>query len=473
MKKYLLFTIILILSTLAVSAEDFDVEITPDSMDIYLEESAEFEISITNNLKSIQNFRVYSSEIEWDVPAIDVKIYPESEVVEKLVISPTKYVTLDRLSKGVTIKVRREEPEELVEKVVYINIKSPGQAISEYLPSVRMTYEMADTIDPKDPITIKVTLENQNILNLTDLMINIRSDIPIFNTKQNVQLKPLETKDVEFKYNLDPLQAPGSYKLYFELFKGDKIIEITEPKVIEVGKISHDLLEEIKKETAFFKTVVEAKYTSSSNVKEIKKIKIPINWVKGLFTETMPESEELKEDGKKYLAVNLELNPGESKTVYITTDYRPVFYAIVTILFIVLLFYITKSPVNIRKGIAEIKKEEGGISSLKIMLQIKSISKKPIKHVDIIDNIPSIAELHREFIPGTLKPTKIQKHPKKGSILTWNIGEMGPKEERIISYNIKSKLSILGSFKLPRAKIIIKSKGKEKHVYSNIVGIEV
>ena len=67
----------------------------------------------------------------------------------------------------------------------------------------------------------------------------------------------------------------------------------------------------------------------------------------------------------------------------------------------------------------------------------------------------------------------MSKHSKKGTVLTWELGELGPKEDRLISYNITSKLSILGSFKLPRAKVVIKSKGKEKHIYSNSLGVEV
>ncbi|MBW2965961.1 hypothetical protein KY342_02550 [Candidatus Woesearchaeota archaeon] len=471
MKKYLLFAIIFMLSAVAVSAQDYDIKVTPITDSIYLEEAAEFEIKITNYLTTIQNFRVYSSEVEWNVPSITIKVYPESETTERLLITPTKYVGPGMY--GMKLNIRKEESDELVEEVLIIHVKPPGQAVSEYLPSVRMTYEVADKIDPKDMISIKVILENQNILNLTDLVIKIRGDIAVFNTERNVQLKPLETKDVDFKYNLDPLQAPGKYKLYFELLKGDKIIDSTEPKVIEIGKISNGFKEEIKKETVFFKTVVEAIYSSSSNVKERQTIKIPVSWVKGLFTETIPESEELKEDGKRYLVIDIELEPGETKAVFIITNYRMVVYVVIFLVFIALLFYITKSPVKIRKGIAEVKTEEGGISSLKIMLQITSLSKRPIKHVDIVDNIPSIAELRKEFIPGTLKPTKMLKHPKKGTVLTWEVGELGPKEERIISYNIRSKLSILGSFRLPRAKIIIKAKGKEKHVYSNIVGIEV
>jgi len=73
--------------------------------------------------------------------------------------------------------------------------------------------------------------------------------------------------------------------------------------------------------------------------------------------------------------------------------------------------------------------------------------------VKIVDVVPSIAEVRKEFAEGTLKPSSILKHSSKGTILKWDIPELAPGEERLISYDIKSKLSIIGSFSLPRAKI--------------------
>jgi hypothetical protein len=471
MKKAFLFAILFVLSSVVVSAQDYDIEITPTKDSIFLEESAEFEIIIKNNLMTIQNFKVYSSEVEWNIPSADIKVYPESVTSEKLVITPTKYVGPGMF--GVKLNIKNLQTDILTEEVLIIHIKPPGQAVSEYLPSVKMSYKMDDQIDPEKPVIIKITLENHNVLNLTDLAIRITSDLATFNTEQPVQLKPLEIKDIELKYDLDPLQAPGEYKLSFELLKSGNLIEKPEPKTITIGEKTPSFKEEIKKESVFFRTVIEAAYASQSNIKDVQKIKIPISWVKDLFTETDPESTIIKEDGQRFLVIDLELEPGETKIVYITTNYRIIVYIIIIAAIIAAIAYITKSPVKIRKGISDVKTEEGGISSLKIMLQVISLAKKPIKNVTIVDYIPSIAELEREFIVGTLKPTKILKSEKKGTILKWELGELGPKEDRLISYNIKSKLSILGGFRLPRAKVLLRIKGKEKHIYSNSLGVEV
>jgi hypothetical protein len=472
MKRYLLFAIMLILCVSLAYAANYEVEIAPVKDSIFLDDSAAFLLTFTNDLKSIQNFRVYSTEVEWTIPEAIVKVYPEGQTTETIEVTPTKYVSPGIY--GVKIKIRVEETDELIEEILPpITIKTRGDIISAYNPSVRMTYEMEDVIDPKEKVQIKVKLDNQNILNISDLVIKISSSLSVLNTEYPVILEPLETKEVKFDYDLDLLQAPGEYKVNFELLKAGQVIDVADPKIVSIGTLTSNFEEEIKKEGVFFKTTVVAVYTSNSNVRGNQEIKIPITWFRNLFTRTDPESTLIKEDGERYLVVDLELDPGETKTLYVTTNYRSMVYFLIFVIIIVFLVYITRSPVKIRKGISEIKTKEGGISSLKIMLQVTSVVKKPIKNVTIADYIPSIATLEKEFIQGTLRPTKILKHEKKGTVLKWEIGELGPKEDRLISYNISSKLSIIGSFRLPRAKVLIREKNKEKHIYSNSLGVEI
>ena len=148
-----------------------------------------------------------------------------------------------------------------------------------------------------------------------------------------------------------------------------------------------------------------------------------------------------------------------------------IFLIAVIAVIVFLTVYVFKSSVRIRKGVADVDIKEGGVSALKVLLEIRNVTNKPIKKVAVIDYIPNIADLKKEFAEGTLKPTKVLIHGKKGTILRWELEELGPGEDRLISYSLSSKLSILGHFKLPRAKVIYREKRKERHVYSNTVGI--
>lgn len=469
MKKYLLLPILFILTAAIVSAANYTVEVTSIRDNIKIDETAQFLVIITNELKTIKNIRIYSPEVEWSIPPQTIKAYPETETSIKLIITPTKYIGPGMY--GIKINFKEEGTDELVERIVFVNVKPPGEAVGGYVPSVDMDVRMGEEIDPREPVIITIVLKNQNVLNLTDLKIRIRSDLEAFNIEQEVQLSPLEEKGIELTYELDPLQEPGSYKLSFEVLKGKKVIESAAPKTIEIISFTPDFKEEIEKTSTFFKTVTAITYTSQSNVKDSQLIKIPTGLLKRLFTLTDPESRLVKEAGKRYFVIDLELDPGQAKTIYITTNYRILFYVAIVVIIGLIIYFMFKSPVRIRKGVSDVKMKEGGISEVKVMLEITNASKRPIKNITIVDYVPNISEISKEFVEGTLKPTRVLKHEKKGTILKWELAEMAAGEDRLVSYDIISKLSILGNFRLPRAKVVFKRKGKEIHVYSNSLGV--
>ena len=55
--------------------------------------------------------------------------------------------------------------------------------------------------------------------------------------------------------------------------------------------------------------------------------------------------------------------------------------------------------------------------------------------------------------------------------MKWDIEDIAPGEDRLISYTLKSKLSIIGKFNIPRAKVSFKRKGKNITGYSNLTGV--
>ena len=83
-------------------------------------------------------------------------------------------------------------------------------------------------------------------------------------------------------------------------------------------------------------------------------------------------------------------------------------------------------------------------------------------------------DIKKEFAEGTLKPSRILQHHKKGLIVKWNIASLDAFEERIISYKIKSKLSILGTLTLPPMTVTCKDKqGKGLKVVSHSETVKV
>ena len=139
---------------------------------------------------------------------------------------------------------------------------------------------------------------------------------------------------------------------------------------------------------------------------------------------------------------------------------------------LLLLFFVylyTKSPVTLSKTSTTVKKDST-LSDLKITLQLKNVTKKTLKNIEVVDLVPGIADIEKSLDLGTLKPHEI-KHTKKGTLVKWKLAEIDGHEDRLISYQIKSKLKILGTLKLPRAKVLFGKKGKRKTAYSNVFKI--
>ncbi|MBS3140465.1 hypothetical protein J4479_05690 [Candidatus Woesearchaeota archaeon] len=71
-----------------------------------------------------------------------------------------------------------------------------------------------------------------------------------------------------------------------------------------------------------------------------------------------------------------------------------------------------------------------------------------------------------------MKPKEI-RHTKQGTKVIWSLPEFEVQEHRLITYNIRAKLNILGSFKLPRAEAHYgKRSGKKGKAYSNFLTLE-
>ena len=139
-----------------------------------------------------------------------------------------------------------------------------------------------------------------------------------------------------------------------------------------------------------------------------------------------------------------------------------------------ILYSIFRSDIVVKKHAVVLGTKEGGITEMKVIMNVRNRIGRPIKNIAIIDNVPNIADIQKEFQIGTLKPTKIVTHERKGNLIKWNIDFLEKYEERIITYKVRSKLSILGKFKLPPAVIKYENeKGRDVITHSNSVSLSI
>jgi hypothetical protein len=255
--------------------------------------------------------------------------------------------------------------------------------------------------------------------------------------------------------------------------EGDDIYELKSVpyrfKVVSYG----GLVDRHNKRSYLFYSNDQISFVNDANTKfsGIAKIENPL--YRALFTRSNIKPVAFSEEGKRYIGWNVSLNAQESFDVIVKINYWPFVILIVALAIIIIAYYSLRSPIIVTKSVRDISTKDGGIAKFKIILLVGNRANKTIENISIIDKIPDIADYEKEAEAGTLQPVKVV-HTKKGLIAKWSISSLGKKEETVITYRIRSRLSILGGMSLPVAiSKFYDQKGIPKRSYSNRVRISI
>jgi len=452
-------------SSILVIAES-EVVVTPIKNEITTKEQASFSLKITNKEDETQRYSLYSlqSGQGWNVdpsPLKDkiIELKPGQSYTTKIIAAPLEDFAAGIYNIYVTIQ---SDLGETYSKSLKIYLSPEGPV--NYLPTIKVTVDMDEKIDPRDPISIKLFLENKNPLNLTGMKIKIQSDMPEFVKEVDVDIPPLEKKTVEFTVIPNEIQQPKEYTLFFVFERAGEIVKVIE-KNIEIISLLPEFKVKVSQERSFLKKFKTLVVSNEGNVRNTQFVKLPISFWESLFTTSSANIK--SEETGRYLSWEVSLGPNESTNLNTTTNYRILLYLLIAALFIIGFYLYVQSPISINKTAVTTKSaESGALSEIKITLELKNRSKKPIKDVMITDLVPGIADVEKSLELGTLKPKEI-KHANTGTKVIWSLAELDVGEHRLITYKVKAKLNILGTFSLPRAIVEFKKKGKTNKSYSN------
>jgi hypothetical protein len=467
--KILLFVVILLTSILFVNAVSLEVKYDPIKNNIKLEEEATFNINVFNKEARKDTFRLYTLDYPiWEVhtePRITpilVDVEPNSNKSIKIYVNPL-HITLPG-GYIVNLNVKSQKSGDFVKVPLTVKIKSTAQLIGGYIPTVLVNAKIPDKIDPRQDIPISVDLDNQNPLNYSELRIII--DSKLIKKTLTEKLGPNEQKTVTITERIDPSTKPQKDKITVTVLYGNRTISGPLKKQIEISSYS-ELKKDVKTTKKFLKTSSIVTLTNDGNIAYSGRERIETTSFKNLFLSSKPRSKTIKDEGKKYIAWDISLKPNETQTIELTENYRPLFVIFILLIIVVILYYVYRSPLVITKAVSNIEKTEGGVSGLKLIITVSNRSKNQIRHIEVIDKIPHIAQLDKGISIGTLPPHKILKHEKKGTIVKWMIDELDPNDQRVINYKAKSRLAILGEFNLPAAAAKFRYNNKQRVTSSN------
>lgn len=469
--KLLFITLLVIISLFSISTlAQTDIIVNTINNNVKISESAEFQVSITNNLNIKQRYSIYSlqSSQGWNVAPQPL----QDRVVElgpgKSRTIDIKALALENFNPGIYFVHLTVEGDRGDTKTLPLKIYLSPQKPVDYLPSIKINVDMDEKINPRKAVPIKIFLENRNPLDMKDLIVKIQSDIPEFAIQSTIHLPSLEKKTVEFTIVPNKHQQPKEYTLFFVFeHKGDvaKVVE----KKIEILSLLPEFEIQAQEDMINLKKFMQFTISNPGNVKNTQEVKYPISFFSSLFT-----SQEVKSiNDERYMIWNLELRPDEQVTLNANINYRILIYILTAILFVLLFYWAVKLPIAIKKKASTRKAvHEETLSQIKITLEVKNTSNKPIKNVTVVDIVPAIANVEKTLELGTLRPSDI-KHQRNGTKVTWTLAQLDAYEHRLITYKIKAKLNILGTFSLPRGMVEFSKKDNKKlnKAYSNIAKI--
>jgi len=471
--------VLLAQSALAQSSQlpTFVVSVKAINDSIFLDGQAVLDLTITNPQNYQDDFRISIPDVEWSVQSdplyqyfsgVDVPAF-SSETV-RLLLKPA--VAFPPGLRTININVQSSATKEAQDLTTFVNIRSNSKLILEYLAAVSRIVDIPPEIDPRNEFEIKVNLINRNPKNISNLRVAL-SSVSTSLIRQDIVtgLLPLESKEVSARIKLDPLTPPTKDTLKVVLYVDGQPLEPTIFEKFAVISYSDIKPVESVRKSRFLQSVNETTYVNDGNVKSTKVIEYKTNFLKSLFTSSNPKSFAITKAGASYSAWELSLDPQQKVTIRTVESYRSIFYLLLLAAVVLLLYRFFQSPVTLIKESSAISYKEGGISELKVILRIKNRSKQPYVRVTVADRIPMIAQVEPDSM-GTLKPATTF-NDGRGATIKWEIESLDKHEERILAYKIKSRLSILGQFTLPKASLRFYTEKNVKFVTSsNMVTIK-
>jgi hypothetical protein len=468
--RFLLFAIVFLLVFQMAHAADPQLKFSQVNTSIFKSEQAIYEVTITNEANFIERFQIYSHSarfvVQVEPKAETVPIDPYASKVFRILVTPKEVVGVGPY--GVPIKIESLVTKSIFETSLPINIKDTNATPGLYPPNPVISVIIPTKIDPRDSMRVDVQLKNRNPRDLKDVTVTIES--PLFAKTYTTTLGGMEEKGNELIFDLSHLEIPGKYKLTAKvIFEGKSYAE--EVKNFEILRYyAVDNTTRVQKE--LFKTTTTYDFVNNGNAKEEIEKRVGTTFFRNFFITEDPAATKMREGGKAELVWTFSLQPTETMSIVTVENYRIPVFVIAVIIVLIIIYFLVRSPIVCNKDVHLTPTKEG-VSDIKVKILVKNRTSLRLSNIRVIDRIPGIAELVHSEKVGTLNPTKVIRDSKRGIIVRFDLHQLDPFEERIITYNIKSKLKIIGGLSLDPAKVKFEtSKGIERKTYSNAIDIK-
>lgn len=458
-KLFLLFGLVIFLFIPSVLAQDVQLFLETTQTKIYAGKTGSIEVTVFNN----QNFTDTFSITVWPPQLGDVttsidnpnlripaksnastKIYfsaPEcaDEATIQFEISTSSVTTNASTSQNILLTVSR------FFTVCISDFKLDKYGEIKPNESLKITTYITNPTSKNSPqffLQVNVKLENQTVGSFDE-------------TIQPIIQK--STKIVSYVYNFSEYASPGIYKI--EVLLKDELNNLKSKKEETIKmKIVNKTLTSSWTDIGILSAVTTVKVKNEGNVPVPIKITTSIpSFVKNLFfTEFEPTLETSKDGWIEYEWDFESVKPGEEVMIKYEIKLLYVWlFVLGTVIVVILAFKFVYGPTIVKKY-KPITTELG--KEMTIAIEVKNKSRHEIENVEVKDFVPTLFEVSEKF--DTVRPESVKK-VKGGTVLIWKFNLLKPLEERVLTYKIKPKMEISGTFKLPNAYVKYLDKKKE------------
>ena len=240
--------------------------------------------------------------------------------------------------------------------------------------------------------SLNIYIENKENYNFGEIEVEFES--PFFEKKETINLEKKEKKSFEVTLKKEDFEkiTAGFYTLKAKI-KVESLTDEVEGIIKFVEKEELEVTEDTKGVIIQTKTITKINY---GNVVSNSSTTIKKNIFSRLFTSFSPEPEVINREGVNvYYTWNQKINPGETKTIIIKTNWIfPLIIIISIVVIIAIIKKFTQKDLVLKKKIHFVH-TKGGEFGLKVSIIVHA--KKYIENVTIFDRLPPIVKLYEKF----------------------------------------------------------------------------
>lgn len=463
------------LSILALDEEGIKVQYNPIKNKIGYAEWAEFDLLISNVEPGYGSAGYVAFSLVNDLEGVEWSMLTSPQSVSTIVLRGGESEKIRVLLKDINLPRNYKKPvyaplilksrDNAIRKIINLPVYLMPSEIGESPTELSITTNFPENIDPRASQSFKIDIKNNNWNDYVDLKVLVKS--ADFERDSIIALGPNEAKTVEFTVDFGDGLSPKKETASITLSSGGKILASQQvPYEIILYNIPFEKEEKVS--TNFLLVTDSVAVKNSANTEEEQQVLIETGWLKKFISSTMPKANVWESEGRYYHAWTLRLAPGEVFEITVKTNYRLVLYAVLIIALAVFLWFMFKTPIVIVKQAEYTKISHEGISEVDIRVIVQNRSNKEFRDVKLVERVPSLLQMIQKA-KHTFLPKHVSTTPK-GQLLWW-IFDLTPYEERIITYSLKPKFTIIGDLRLPPSLLQYKIGGHHLKSTSNEMNV--